>query len=96
MPKKSLKKPITSFQKKVYKVVRRIPPGKVLSYQQVAKLAGYSQAYRAVGNILNKNKDPKIPCHRVIRSNGQAGGYNRGAKKKIALLKREGIIIYHG
>lgn len=96
MPKKSLKKPITSFQQKVFRIVRRIPPGKVLSYKQVAKLAGYPKAYRAVGNILNKNKDPKIPCHRVIRSNGLVGSYNRGVKKKIALLKREGIIIYHG
>ncbi len=87
---------MTSFQKKVYEVVRKIPEGKVLTYKQVAKLTGHPKAYRAVGNILNKNKDPKIPCHRVIRSDGQVGGYNQGAKKKIVLLKKEGIMIYYG
>lgn len=61
-----------------------------MSYKQVAKLAGRPRAYRAVGNILNKNYDPKIPCHRVIRSDGQVGGYNRGTAKKISLLKKEG------
>jgi O6-methylguanine-DNA--protein-cysteine methyltransferase len=50
------------------------------------------KAYRAVGNILNKNYDPKIPCHRVVRSDGKTGGYNRGDKKKIELLKKEGVI----
>ena len=94
MPKKFLKKQITSFQRKVYEIVRKIPKGKVLSYSEVAKLAGFSRAYRAVGNTLNKNQTPKIiPCHRVIKSNGKIGGYKEGIKKKIALLKKEGIMI---
>ena len=88
-----VKKPTTSFQSKVYKVVKNIPKGKTLTYKEVAGLSGYPRAYRAVGNILNKNRDTKIPCYRVIRSDGKIGGYNRGAKKKIALLKKEGIII---
>jgi len=82
-----------NFKKKVLKVVRKIPKGKVLSYKEVAKLAGSPRAWRAVGNILNKNKDPKIPCHRVIRSNGKVGGYRKGVENKITLLKREGLMI---
>ncbi len=81
---------------RVYEVVRKIPKGKVLSYSEVAKLAGFSRAYRAVGNTLNKNQNPKIPCHRVIKSNGKIGGYKGGTKKKITLLEKEGIIIKNG
>jgi methylated-DNA-[protein]-cysteine S-methyltransferase len=92
MPKKLLKKPTTSFAKKVYDVVRKIPKGKVLTYKKVAALAGKPLAFRAVGNILNKNLDKKIPCHRVIRSDGKMGGYNRGIKRKISLLKKESAI----
>ena len=80
---------ISSFQKKVYNIVRKIPKGRVLTYREVAILSGNPKAYRAVGNILNKNYDKSIPCHRVIRSNGKAGGYNRGAQNKIKLLKKE-------
>lgn len=81
-----------TFKEKVLRVVAKIPRGKVLAYKEVARRAGSPMAYRAVGNILNKNYDPKIPCHRVIRSDGKIGGYNRGAKKKIALLQKEGAI----
>jgi len=80
------------FTKKVYQVVKTIPKGKTLSYKQVAEKAGNPRAYRVVGNILNKNSNPDIPCHRVIQSNGKIGGYNKGTKKKIALLKSEGAI----
>ena len=82
-----------SFQNRVFEVVKKIPKGKVSTYQKVAKLAEKPRAWRAVGNILNKNRDKKIPCHRVIRSNGKIGGYKDGTKKKIALLKKEDIII---
>ena len=81
------------FSDKVYQVVKRIPQGKVLSYKEVAKLAGSPRAFRAVGNILNKNKNFKIPCHRVIKSDGQVGGYRGGQKRKASLLKREGMIL---
>ena len=67
-----------------------------MTYKKVAKLAGRPKAWRAVGNILNRNQNPKIPCHRVIKSDGRVGGYNYGERKKIALLKEEGIIIYYG
>ena len=93
MQKSKLKLKIKDFKNYVYDVVKKIPRGKILSYKLVAKLAGKPKAWRAVGNILNKNRDKKIPCHRVIKSNGKIGGYNRGIKKKIALLKREGVKI---
>lgn len=80
------------FKERVLKVVNKIKRGNVLTYKQVAKLAGRPGAYRAVGNILNGNHDSKIPCHRVIRSDGKLGGYNRGVVKKKRLLIKEGAI----
>lgn len=64
-----------------------------MTYKQVAELAGKPRAYRAVGNILNKNNDPKIPCHRVVRSDGKMGGYNKGSRQKEVLLKAENVIV---
>jgi O-6-methylguanine DNA methyltransferase len=78
-----------TFQEKVLAIVKKIPKGKTLTYKEVAKRAGSPRAYRAVGNILSKNYDPNVFCHRVIRSDGKIGGYNRGVKKKIKLLKQE-------
>ena len=78
-----------SFAQAVYDVVKKIPKGKTMTYAEVARKAGRPQAYRAVGNILNKNHDPAIPCHRVIRSDGSLGGYNRGMAMKRRLLKSE-------
>ncbi len=99
----------TNFEDKVYEVVKKIPRGRVMTYKQVAKLVGRPKAWRAVGNVLNKNVNPKIPCHRIIKSDtrakrsvemktkssstGKIGGYNRGTKRKNTLLKNEGIII---
>ena len=59
----------------------------------MARRAGKPGAYRAVGNILNKNYDPNIPCHRVVRSDGKPGGYNRGPALKIERLSMEGADI---
>ena len=86
----------TRFQEEVYKVVKGIPKGRIISYKDVARRAGSPGAWRAVGNILAENKNPEIPCHRVIRADKKTGGYNKGAKKKIELLKKEGIIIKYG
>jgi len=83
----------TKFQKQVFKIVKKIPRGKVMTYGEIAWKSGYPKAWRAVGNILNKNKDSKISCHRVIRSDGEIGGYNLGKKKKLILLRKEGIKI---
>ncbi len=81
-----------TFTEKVYEVVKKIPGGKTLSYKEVAKKAGSEKAFRAVGNILNKNFNPLVPCHRVIKSNGQLGGYNRGSKNKQKILLKEGFL----
>lgn len=81
-----------NFKSKVFRIVANIPRGRVMTYAEVARRADNPRAYRAVGNILNKNYDPRIPCHRVVRSDGKPGGYNRGAKKKLTLLRREGAI----
>lgn len=80
------------FSEKVREIVKEIPKGSVLTYKEVARLAGKPLASRAVGNILNKNFDPMIPCHRVIRSDGRIGGYNRGLKAKLSKLRTEGYI----
>jgi O-6-methylguanine DNA methyltransferase len=82
----------SKFKIKVCQIVKKIPKGKTLTYKKVAELAGYPRAWRAVGNILNKNKDPQIPCHRVIRSDGKVGGFREGRNKKIAILKKEGAL----
>ncbi len=69
--------------------MKRIPVGQVMTYKEVAIKAGRPKAYRAVGNILHKNYDAQIPCHRVVRSDGKLGGYNRGVAKKKRLLRME-------
>ena len=83
-----------NFSEQVFKVVRKIPRGEFLTYKEVARLTDKPRAWRAVGNILNKSASRRttIPCHRVIRSDGKTGGYRYGTKRKIALLKKEGII----
>jgi methylated-DNA-[protein]-cysteine S-methyltransferase len=83
---------LTPFTQSIYNIVKKIPQGKTLTYKEVARLAGRPSAFRAVGNVLNKNYDPEIPCHRVVRSDGKTGGYNRGSEKKIARLKEEGAL----
>lgn len=81
-----------SFKERVYEVVRSIPKGSVLSYKEVAERAGSPRAYRIVGTLMKKNYDPSIPCHRVIKSNGEAGEYNRGGRDlKKRLLMQEGV-----
>jgi methylated-DNA-[protein]-cysteine S-methyltransferase len=86
-----------TFKEKVYAVVAKIPRGKTMTYKEVARRAGSPNAYRAVGNIMNKNPDTKkVPCHRVVPTSfaidGNPGGYARGRKAKIKILKKEGAI----
>lgn len=86
-------KRITNLSEKVYKIVKEIPKGKLTTYKDVAFNLGNPKLARAVGNALNKNNNPKIPCHRVIRSDGKIGGFNKGKKNKILLLKKEGVLL---
>lgn len=80
-----------SFKEKVLEVVRNIPKGSVMTYKEVAKCAGSPNASRAVGTFMKNNYDESVPCHRVIRSDGKIGEYNRGGEKeKINKLKEEG------
>lgn len=82
-----------TFKEKVLEIVRGIPKGKVMTYREVATRAGSPRAFRVVGSIMKKNYDKNIPCHRVIRSDGKVGEYNRGGEQaKIKILKKEGAI----
>ena len=86
----------TKFQIKVWNYLKKIPKGKVKTYKQVAKAIGMPKAARAVANACGKNPyAPKIPCHRVIRSDGALGGYSGrgGIKQKLKLLKSEKVAI---
>jgi len=85
---------MTNFKKRVLRIVSDIPKGEMLTYKQVAELSGSPRAYRAVGSIMKSNNNPDVPCHRVVKSNGGVGGYNRagGSKRKEEILKNEGAI----
>ena len=86
----------TKFQLKVWNYLKKIPKGEVRSYLEVAKAIGKPLAVRAVANAIGKNPyAPKIPCHRVIRSDGSLGGYSGkgGTKTKRLLLKSEGVTL---
>ena len=86
----------TKFQLKVWTYLSKIHRGSVKTYSQVAKAIGKPLAVRAVANAVGKNPyPPKIPCHRVIKSDGSLGGYSGkgGVKNKRSLLKKEGIIL---
>jgi methylated-DNA-[protein]-cysteine S-methyltransferase len=84
-----------NFETRCYDALRAVPAGRVTTYSAIARALG-SKASRAVGNAMRKNRDPSIPCHRVVKSNGQVGGYNRGKDMKIRMLKKEGIRIKEG
>ena len=86
----------TKFQQKVWAYLRKIPYGSVKTYSQVAKGIGKPLASRAVANAIGQTPyAPKVPCHRVIRSDGSLGGYSGkgGRKTKKFLLKKEGITL---
>ena len=86
-----------SFTEKVHALTRQIKKGQVMTYQRLATALGRPRAARAVGNALNKSPGmPKVPCHRVIRSDGAVGGFASGTKAKIKLLLREGVEIKRG
>ena len=86
----------TKFQVKVWKYLKKIPKGKVKTYKEVAIAIKVPKAARAVANACAKNPyAPKVPCHRVIRSDGTLGGFSApgGIKTKKKLLKKEGFLL---
>ena len=84
-----------NFKQKVYRKLKAVPKGKVITYKNLAKAVN-SEAYRSVGSCMKTNKDPKnIPCYKVINSDGKIGSYSAtgGIKKKISLLKKDNIEV---
>src|SRR5688572_10226847 len=85
---------MSPFNHRVLTVVRRIPPGRVATYGDVAKLAGRPRAARAVGNIMRDCRRADVPCHRVIAAGGRLGGYGGSEALKRALLIAEGVAVH--
>lgn len=83
---------MTAFERRVLTIVSRIPPGRVTTYGDVARLAGRPGAARAVGNVLREAGRPGLPYHRVIAAGGRLGGYSSLAVKR-ALLAAEGLTV---
>jgi O-6-methylguanine DNA methyltransferase len=83
----------TAFTRRVLNVLRRIPAGRVVTYGDVARLAGRPGAARAVGNILREAGDPSLPYHRVVAAGGGLSGYGRHPETKSALLRAEGVVV---
>lgn len=84
----------TKFQEKVWRLIEKIPPGRVSTYQEVARALGMPGASRAVGGALHRNpRAPVVPCHRIVKSDGRLGGYAGGLDKKTYLLEKEGIKV---
>lgn len=81
------------FSTRVFNVVRRIPPGRVATYGDVAAMAGRPRACRAVGNIMRGCGRPDVPCHRVIAAGGRLGGYGGLESLKRSLLAAEGVLV---
>ncbi|MBD3754594.1 MAG: MGMT family protein [Gammaproteobacteria bacterium] len=83
----------TDLPQRCYALLKNIPAGKVTTYKLLAEALD-TQAYQAIGQILSKNPDlVRVPCHRVVKSNGEVGGYASGEAAKIALLQQEGIEV---
>lgn len=94
----------TSFTSKIYRILRSVPCGRVTTYQALACRAGSPRASRAVGNAMNRNPftskslpaNRRVPCHRVVCSDGSVGGFARGTREKIRMLRREGVVVSNG
>ncbi|MCH7590687.1 MGMT family protein [PVC group bacterium] len=83
----------TLFEKKILKALYGQKEGRLLSYKELAVKGGVSKAARAVGRVMSKNRTPiLIPCHYVVRSDGDLGGFSSGILKKKKLLKVENLL----
>ena len=83
----------STFRSRVLAAVRRIPPGRVATYGDIAALSGSPRAWRAVGTIMRECRDPGVPCHRVVASAGGLGGYGGNLQVKRELLRAEGLDV---
>ena len=84
----------SEFRQRVWQALRSVPGGDVITYQQLAKLAGKPNAVRAVGTTMAINAvAPFVPCHRVVRQGGEIGNYAYGSEMKVSMLQREGLIV---
>jgi methylated-DNA-[protein]-cysteine S-methyltransferase len=92
-----LEQPVTAASisnRDVYTLLTEIPPGKVSTYGDIAKALGHPKASRIIGRIIANNPNPiSVPCHRVVKSNGEIGGFMYGEQKKREILEEEGIIF---
>lgn len=85
---------LTDLGEKIYKLLKKMPKGKVTTYKILAQKVGRPRNWRQIGNFLRENNYlKKYPCYKVVKSSGEIGGYRLGIKKKKKLLKREGVII---
>tara|TARA_B100000497_G_C7277407_1_gene192858 strand:+ start:163 stop:483 length:321 start_codon:yes stop_codon:yes gene_type:complete len=82
-----------SFDERCYDLLLQIPKGKVTTYREIAHALG-TKAYRAVGQAMNRNPNlVEVPCHRVVKSNGELGGYATGSARKLEFLIQEGVEV---
>ena len=85
---------MTKFQSECYEALKKVPKGKVITYAGLARMVGRPKAHRAVGSAMNKNPyAPQVPCHRVVKSNGDLGGFATDIKVKIKRLQEEGVVV---
>lgn len=84
------------FNERCYELLMQVPRGKVTTYKAIAEKLG-SKGYRAVGNAMNRNPNaPRVPCHRVVNTDGRLGRYAFGLDAKIRILKKEGVTVESG
>ena len=85
---------MTRFQSDCYEALKKVPKGKVITYAGLARMIGRPKAHRAVGSLMNKNPyAPQVPCHRVVKSNGDLGGFATDIEVKIKRLQEEGVMV---
>ncbi len=89
---------MTDFQQLCYQTLKaKVPSGRVITYGGLAKLINRPKAHRAVGSAMNKNPfAPEVPCHRVVKSNGEIGGFADDVSVKIKRLQKEGVLVKNG
>lgn len=86
-----------SLEDRVYKKLLEVPKGKITTYGELARAVGLKNGQRQIGSIMSKNPHPGIvPCHRVVRSTGEVGGYLYGTEIKTSMLNQEGVDIQNG